>query len=77
MKQVKTRKSIKKDDYEDLIYYKLKNSKFKQQRLPAWRPVPTLCSIIVFYILFAIIFVGLGIVLLLFSNKIIAFRISI
>ena len=70
MKQVKTRKSIKKDDYEDLIYYKLKNSKFKQQRLPAWRPVPTLCSIIVFYILFAIIFVGLGIVLLLFSNKI-------
>ena len=71
MRKVKTRKSVKKEDYEDLIYYKLKNSRFKQQRLPAWRPVPTLCTIIIFYVLFALIFIALGIVLIIFSNKII------
>lgn len=70
MRKVKTRKSVKKEDYEDLIYYKLKNSRFKQQRLPAWRPVPTLCTIVIFYILFAIIFIGIGLVLLTFSYKI-------
>lgn len=75
MRKVKTRKSIKKEDYEDLVYYKLKNSRFKQQRLPAWRPVPTICSIIVFYISFGIIFIGIGIVLLLFSHKIIKLEI--
>ena len=35
----------------DHFYYKLKSSSFKQQRLPAWRPVPTLLSIIIFYVL--------------------------
>ena len=72
MRKVKTRKSIKKEDYEDLIYYKLKSSRFKQQRLPAWRPVPTLLSIIIFYILFAIIFITLGIIILIFSGKIVS-----
>ena len=70
MRKVKTRKSVKKEDYEDLIYYKLKNSRFKQQRLPAWRPVPTIGTIITFYFLFAIIFIGIGIMLLLFTEKI-------
>ena len=72
MRKVKTRKSIKKEDYEDLIYYKLKSSRFKQQRLPAWRPVPTLLSIIIFYVLFAIIFITLGIIVLIFSGKIVS-----
>ena len=71
MRKVKTRKSVKKEDYEDLIYYKLKSSRFKQQRLPAWRPVPTLLSIILFYVLFSIIFIALGIIILIFSGKII------
>ena len=70
MRKVKTRKSVKKEDYEDLIYYKLKNSKFKQQRLPAWRPVPTIGSIIAFYFLFSTIFIGIGIMLIIFSEKI-------
>ena len=72
MRKVKTRKSIKKEDYEDLIYYKLKSSSFKQQRLPAWRPVPTLLSIIIFYVLFALIFISLGIIILIFSGKIVS-----
>jgi hypothetical protein len=72
MRKVKTRKSIKKEDYEDLIYYKLKSSRFKQQRLPAWRPVPTLLSIIIFYVLFALIFISLGIIILIFSGKIVS-----
>ena len=72
MRKVKTRKSVKKEDYEDLIYYKLKSSRFKQQRLPAWRPVPTFFSIIIFYILFAIIFIAIGILLLAYSGKIVS-----
>ena len=72
MRKVKTRKTVKKEDYEDLIYFKLKASRFKQQKLPAWRPVPTLCNIIVFYLLFAIIFAGLGVVILTYSYKIVS-----
>ena len=72
MRKVKTRKSIKKEDYEDLIYYKLKSNRFKQQRLPAWRPIPTLWSIIIFYFFFGIIFITLGIIILIFSGKIIS-----
>lgn len=71
MRKVKTRKTIRKEDIEDLIYYKLKNDRFKQQRLPAWRPVPTLCSIIIFYVSFALVFVSLGIVVLVYSSKIV------
>jgi hypothetical protein len=72
MRKVKTRKTIRKEDIEDLIYYKLKNDRFKQQRLPAWRPVPTLCSIIIFYVSFALVFISLGIVALVYSSKIVS-----
>ena len=72
MRKVKTRKTVKKEDYEDLIYYKLKQSNFKQQRLAAWRPVPTLCNIIIFYILFAILYAALGMVILVYSYKIVS-----
>ena len=75
MRKVKTRKSIRKEDIEDLIYYKLKNDRFKQQRLPAWRPVPTLLSIIIFYVLFALVFIALGIVILVYSSKIVTVEI--
>ena len=64
------RKSVNIKDTEDLIYSKLKQSKFYQQRLPAWRPVPTLCSIIIFYSIFSIIFITIGIILIIFSNEI-------
>ena len=71
MRKVKTRKTVKKEDYEDLIYFKLKKSRFKQQRLPAWRPVPTLCNIIIFYLLFAFLFAALGVVILVYSYRIV------
>ena len=64
------RKSVNIKDTEDLIYSKLKQSKFYQQRLPAWRPVPTLCSIITFYTIFFLIFITIGIILIVFSNEI-------
>jgi len=64
------RKSVNIKDTEDLIYSKLKQSKFYQQRLQAWRPVPTLCSIIIFYSIFSIIFITIGIILIIFSNEI-------
>ena len=55
---------------EDLLYENIKNSRFKQQRLPAWRPVPTILSIIITFSFFGIAFIFLGIVLLIYSKKI-------
>jgi len=55
---------------EDLIYENVKNSRFKQQRLPAWRPVPTINSIIAVFSTFGIIFIILGIILLKYTKKV-------
>ena len=55
---------------EDLEYENIKNSRFKQQRLPAWRPVPTILSIIIVFSFFGIVFIILGILILLYSYKI-------
>ena len=55
---------------EDLVYERIKDSAFKQQRLPAWRPVPTILSLVIVLSLFGIVFIILGIVLLVYSNKI-------
>ena len=70
MRKTQSRKSLNIKDKEDLIYHQLRKSKFYQQRLPAWRPVPTLCAIIIFYTIFSLIFIALGVVLIIFSNKI-------
>ena len=50
---------------------KLKESKFKQQTLPAWRPVPTAMSTIITFTAFAVFFLGIGILLFVMSGKII------
>ena len=55
---------------EDLEYENIKNSRFKQQRLPAWRPVPTILSIIITFSFFGVAFIFLGIILLIYSKKI-------
>jgi LEM3 (ligand-effect modulator 3) family / CDC50 family len=52
---------------------KLKNSKFKQQTLPAWRPIPSFKSTMITFLVFGIIFLALGIVLFLMSNQIVEF----
>lgn len=50
---------------------KLKNSKFKQQTLPAWRPIPSFKSTMITFSIFGLIFLALGIVLFIMSNQII------
>ncbi len=47
---------------------KLKKSRFKQQTLPAWRPIPSFKSTMITFTIFGIIFLALGIVLYLMSN---------
>lgn len=50
---------------------KLKQSKFKQQTLPAWRPVPTAMSTMLTFSVFSVIFLSIGVVLYILSDKII------
>lgn len=47
---------------------KLKASKFKQQTLPAWRPIPSFRSTMITFTIFGIIFLTLGIVLYTMSD---------
>lgn len=49
---------------------KLKSSKFKQQMLPAWRPVPSYGSTMTIFIVFGIVFLTLGIIMFVMSDKI-------
>ena len=72
IKKIKTKHTIaaEPEEDEDLVYEKVKQSRFKQQNLPAWRPVPTILSIVIVFTVFGILFVILGIVLLVYSNKV-------
>ena len=58
------------NDKENEEYERLKNSKFKQQKLPGWRPVPTITSTTIIFFCFGAVFIVLGIIILVFSNKI-------
>jgi len=59
-----------KEEAENEEYERLKNSKFKQQKLPGWRPVPTITSTTIIFFCFGGVFIVLGIIILIFSNKI-------
>jgi hypothetical protein len=48
----------------------LKASKFKQQMLPAWRPVPSFGSTMITFSLFGIVFLAIGIILYTMSDGI-------
>ena len=50
---------------------KLRNSRFKQQTLPAWRPIPSFKSTMITFTVFGAIFLTLGIVLFVMSEQII------
>ena len=63
----------KKEEAEYEEYENLKNSKFKQQKLPGWRPVPSMARTVTIFICFGIVFVCLGVLILLFSNNIVEF----
>jgi hypothetical protein len=54
---------------QDEEYEKLKASKFKQQKLPAWRPVPTITSTTITFVAFGVVFIVIGIVVLVYSKK--------
>ena len=71
-KRIKTQmnEENKTNDDEDKIYEQVKQSRFKQQNLPAWRPVPTIFSIIIVFSAFGVLFIILGIVLLVYSAKV-------
>ena len=58
------------EEAENEEYERLKNSKFKQQKLPGWRPVPTITSTTIIFFCFGGVFIVLGIIILIFSNKI-------
>lgn len=51
-------------------YESLKNSKFKQQKLPAWRPVPSIWVTIAIFLSFGVVFIIIGVLVLHFSNEI-------
>ena len=73
VKKTKTTHTIVKKEPErdeDLVYERIKNSRFKQQNLPAWRPVPTILTIVIVFAFFGIFMIILGIVLLVYSSKI-------
>ena len=61
----------KKEEREYEEYEKLKNSKFKQQKLPGWRPVPSMARTVAIFFILGIVFAGLGVLILFFSNKIV------
>ena len=61
----------KKEEREYEEYEQLKNSKFKQQKLPGWRPVPSMFRTVSIFFTSGIVFAGLGVLILLFSNKIV------
>ena len=48
----------------------MRNNKFKQQTLPAWRPVPSFGSTMIIFGVFGAIFLTLGIALYIMSDKI-------
>ena len=58
------------EEAENEEYEKLKNSKFKQQKLPGWRPVPTITSTTIIFFCFGGVFIVLGIIILIYSNQI-------
>lgn len=55
----------------DPEFEKLKNSKFKQQKLPAWRPVPTITSTTITFLFFGVVFIIIGAVVLHYSQQIV------
>lgn len=56
------------------LYETLKKSKFKQQKFPAWRPLPTISCITIIFISTGIVFIIIGILILVFTGQIKEFK---
>ena len=51
-------------------YEKLKNSKFYQQKMFGWRLLPTISCITIIFVCFAIFFIIMGIIILVFTSQV-------
>jgi len=51
-------------------YDKLKNSKFYQQKMIGWRPLPTISCITIIFVCFAVFFIIMGIIILVFTAQV-------
>ena len=51
------------------LYETLKNSRFKQQKFPGWRPLPTISCITIIFISFGVFFILFGIIITIFVGK--------
>ena len=74
-KKSETKKEKEEED-QDLVYERVKKSRFKQQRLPAWRPVPTILSIIIIFAVFGVVFIALGVIVLIYSKKVKSYEVD-
>jgi hypothetical protein len=52
------------------LYEELKQSKFRQQKFPGWRPLPTISCITIIFIVFGILCIIIGILILIFTGMI-------
>ena len=59
---------------QELLYDKLKNSKFKQQKLPGWRPIPSMTCNTIFFVCFGLVFIGIGAAIIYFSKQIVEIK---
>jgi len=60
---------MNKDEFNKL-YETLKKSKFRQQKFPGWRPLPTISCITIIFISFGIFCIIMGILIFIFTGMI-------
>ena len=56
------------------LYETLKNSRFKQQKFPGWRPLPTISCITIIFISFGVFFILFGIIITIFAGKLTEYK---
>ena len=56
------------------LYETLKKSKFRQQKFPGWRPLPTISCITIIFISACVFFIIFGIFILIFTGQIKEFK---
>ena len=54
----------------------LKDSKFKQQNLPAWRPAPSSLSTMITFLVFSVVYLAVGLFIYMQSEKVKEFSIQ-
>jgi hypothetical protein len=59
-------------DYEE--YENLKNSRFKQQRLPGMRLLPSMFNAVSYFLSVGILFAGIGVAIFIFSEDVVSYH---